>query len=240
VWARPGAPALPDTLSVTTHGWEVKGETRAPVVPRDASRLEVGHDYVITFARFSDGAWAPLGSGGALPYDHGRIGQGEFAGETVTVGAYRSALERRLVPGGEEPLAHRTAGKPAAGLASLLRSTPPNATAAQHFDLDAVARYRKVAGASNPPADSFCSAASPLAVSAASRYTPDELADVLVDLAGLTKEGAPSLRAYAASLRKSDGTSVDDTARKASITRIEQVCGTDVGDLLPADTGGDE
>ncbi|MFI8190692.1 hypothetical protein ACIF8T_18080 [Streptomyces sp. NPDC085946] len=235
VWTRSGAPTLPDAVSITADGWEAKQDTRLPVVPRTAPRLEVGHDYVITFARYPDSVWAPLGSGGILPYDQGRIGQGEFEGKTVTVDAYRSALERRLVPGVEEPLAFRTAGKTAVDLRSLLQSTPPEAKAAQHFDLDAIARYEKVTGADEPPADTFCSVASPLAVPEASRYTPDELADVLTDLAGMTDEGAPSLRAYAASLRADDGTAADDTARKASITKIEQACGIEVGELLPND-----
>ncbi|MGC3000160.1 hypothetical protein ACPF8X_17785 [Streptomyces sp. G35A] len=240
VWSRPGAPALPGVLSVTAHGWEVKGDTRRPMAPRHASRLEVGHDYLVTFARFSGGEWAPLGSGGALPYDAGRIGQGEFEGEDVDVDAYRAALERRLVPGSEEPLAYRTAGKPAAELRNLLRNTPPDATAARYFDLDPLARHEKAAGAEEPPAETFCSVASPLAVSEAGRHTPGELADVLTDLAGMTKRGASPLRAYAASLRAGDGAAVDDTARKASIAGIERECGTDVGDLLPTDTNSGE
>jgi hypothetical protein len=239
VWARPGAPALPDTLSVTADGWEVKGGTRVPVGAQDASRLEVGHDYVISFARFSDGAWAPLGSGGVLPYDNGRVGEGEFEGETVTVDAYRSAWERQLVAGGEEPLAFRAAGKPAAGVGAVLRSTAPDATAARYFGLDAAARYEKVTGAAEP-ADTFCSVAAPLAVSEESRYTPDELASVLTDLAELAPEGGQDLHAYAASLEKLPEPSErrqlpkgGDTARKASITAIERECGIDVGDLLP-------
>ncbi|MDR6975503.1 hypothetical protein J2X68_002187 [Streptomyces sp. 3330] len=206
----------------------------------DASRLEVGHDYVIMFARFSDGAWSPLGSGGALPYDHGRVGEGEFQGETVTADAYRSTWKERLVPGDEEPMAFRTAGKPAAGVQEILRSATPDATAARYFALDPAARYQKVAGAGEP-ADSFCSVAAPLAVSEDSRLTPDELAAVLTDLADLAGpagKGASALRGYAASLEAgAEGSaSVDDTAREASAARIEQECGTDVGELLPTDT----
>ncbi|MFD9434970.1 hypothetical protein [Streptomyces sp. NPDC060002] len=236
VWARSGAPALPSKVSVTADGWQLKDGTKKEMGSPDSSRLEVGHDYVITFARFSDGAWSPLGSGGVLPYDHSRVGEGEFEGETVTVGAYRSAWEERLVPGDEEPMAFRTVGKPATGVRGILRSATPDATAARYFGLDPAARYQKVAGASEP-ADTFCSVAAPLAVSEHSRYTPDELASVLTDLAGLAGRDASALRAYATSLEADAGASapVGDTARKASVTRIEQECGTDVGDLLPTD-----
>ncbi|MEV5351621.1 hypothetical protein ACIPM2_17140 [Streptomyces sp. NPDC086081] len=240
VWARSGVPALPDALSVVADGWELDGDQRTPLAPQDASRLEVGHDYVIAFARFPDDKWAPVGSGGILPYDNGRIGQGEFRGKTVTVAAYRAAQERRLIAGEEKPVAFRTAGSPATALGGLLKKTPPDTTAARYFDLDAIARYQKVAGETEPPADTFCSVASPLAVSEANRYTSDELASVLTDLAGMTDEGASSLRAYAASLQSGDGTSADSASRKASITRIEQECGIDVGDLLPNDTDAKE
>nr|WP_216377834.1 hypothetical protein [Streptomyces asoensis] len=100
--------------------------------------------------------------------------------------------------------------------------------------------HQKVAGVGEP-ADTFCSVAAPLAVSEDSRHTPDELASVLTDLAGLAGKDASVLRAYATSLEAGAGTSasVDDTARKASVTRIEQECGTDVGDLLATDTEGD-
>ncbi|MFF3203123.1 hypothetical protein [Streptomyces sp. NPDC002962] len=245
VWARSGASALPSTVSFTADGWQVKDGTKKELASPDTSRLEVGHDYVITFARFSDGAWSPLGSGGVLPYDHGRIGEGEFQGETVTADAYRSTWEERLVPGDEEPMAFRTAGKPATGVQGILRSATPDATAARYFALDPAARYQKVAGAGEP-ADTFCSVAAPLAVSEDSRLTPDELAAVLTDLAGLAgpggKDDASALRTYATSLEAGagagDSASVDDTARKASAAGIERKCGTDVGELLPTDTEG--
>ncbi|MFD7936209.1 hypothetical protein ACFV4T_17045 [Streptomyces sp. NPDC059755] len=243
VWARSDAPALPPTVSVTADGWQLKDGTKKELGSPDSSRLEVGHDYVITFARFSDGTWSPLGSGGVLPYDHGRIGEGEFQGETGTADAYRSTWEERLIPGDEQPMAFRTAGKPATGVQGILRSTTPDATAARYFGLDPAARYQKVAGASEP-ADTFCSVAAPLAVSEDSRHTPDELASVLTDLADLAGpagKDTSALRRYARSLEAGSGTSasVDDTARKASVARIEQECGTEVGELLPTDTETD-
>ncbi|MFI5795439.1 hypothetical protein [Streptomyces sp. NPDC051677] len=125
LWARSGAPALPVTVSVTADGWQLKDGAKREVGSRASSRLEVGHDYVVAFGHFSDGAWAPLGSGAVLPCDGGRIGDGEFQGETVTVDAYRSALEQRLVPGDEEPVAYRAVGKPAAGVQGILRGAKP-------------------------------------------------------------------------------------------------------------------
>jgi hypothetical protein len=196
---------------------------------------------VISFARYSDGVWSPLGSGGALPYDNGRIGRGEYEGETVTVDAYRSALERRLVSGEERPVGYRTVGKPVADVGKLLRGTRPDPRAAAHFDLDAPARYQKVTGTTTEPADTFCSVSAPLAVSEDSRYTPDELASVLTDLAGLTGPAAAdvkALRTYAASLgADADKGSADDSARETSIRAIEKECGIDVGELRPTTSG---
>jgi hypothetical protein len=125
LWTRPGAPALPATVSITADGWQLKDGGKREVGSRDSSRLEVGHDYVVAFGHFSDGGWAPLGSGGVLPCDGGRIGEGEFQGETVTADAYRSALRQRLIPGDEEPVAYRAAGKPAAGVQGILRGAKP-------------------------------------------------------------------------------------------------------------------
>ncbi|MEH0576315.1 MULTISPECIES: hypothetical protein [Streptomyces] len=125
LWTRAGAPALPAAVSVTADGWQLKDGAKREVGSRDSSRLEVGHDYVVAFGHFSDGVWAPLGSGAVLPCDGGRIGEGEFQGETVTADAYRSALRQRLIPGDEEPVAYRAAGKPAAGVQGILRGAKP-------------------------------------------------------------------------------------------------------------------
>ncbi|MEU5280587.1 hypothetical protein AB0G87_29730 [Streptomyces asoensis] len=237
VWARSGAPALPSSVSFTADGWQVKDGARKELGSPDSSRLEVGHEYVVTLARFSGGVWSPLGSGGVLPYDHGRVGEGEFEGRTVTSEAYRSAWEARAVPGEEPPVASRTAGKPSSAVREVLRGARPDATAARYPGLDPVTRYRKAAGGASEPAETFCSVAAPLAVSEDGRYTPEELAAVLTGLAALAGRDAAPLRAYAASLTAGDGTAaaVDDTAREASVARIERECGTDVGELLPTD-----
>jgi hypothetical protein len=226
VWGRPAAPTLPGALSVTVDGWQLKDGARVRVASQDASRLEVGHTYVITFARYADGVWAPLGSGAALPYDQGRVGEGEFEGGDITVDTYRSALERQRVSGEEDPVAQRTAGKTAAEVEQVLRSAKPDPKATR----PAQAREH---------AESFCSVASPLAVSEDSRYTPDELASVLTDLAAMASKpaDASALRTYAHSLDAETGVGAPDvTARQASVVAIEHACALEVGALQPTDS----
>lgn len=238
VWARSGAAALPDTLSIPVNGWQLKDGVRLRVGSHDSSRLEVGHDYVIVFAHFSDGDWSPLGAGGILPYDEGQVGQGEYQGAPLSVAAYQAEVEQQVVPGAEEPVSYRTAGKSATSVKSLLQSTTPDPKAAQHFDLDATDRYREVAGVVPEPPDTFCSVAAPLAVSEASKHTVDELGDVIEDLSTLGSYAA--LHVYEAQLRLSDEPGGPDLtkseARLQSITKIEADCGIEVGDLLPTDT----
>ncbi|MEU5634834.1 hypothetical protein ACH47C_33710 [Streptomyces rishiriensis] len=225
LWARPAAAALPGVVSVTVDGWQLHDGVRERVASQDAARLEVGHTYVISFARYEDGVWAQLGSGAALPYDHGRVGSGEFAGHDVTVDAYRSALERQRVPGEEAPVALRTAGKTADDVQKVLRSAEPDPRATRP-------------ARTTEPTDTFCSVASPLATSESGRHTPDELASVLTDLAAMASKPADAsvLRSYATSLGAGTGAGKpDDTARAASVVAIERACGIDVGFLRPTD-----
>ncbi|MBG0853090.1 hypothetical protein I2W78_14835 [Streptomyces spinoverrucosus] len=247
VWSRSGAAALPTTLTIVADGWEFKGDTKSRVGSHDASRLEVGHDYLVSLAGFSDGEWSTLGTGGILPYDDSQVGQGEFEGETVTATAYRSTLQARLVTGNEQPLAYRSVGKSAADVKTFLTSATPNATAAQNYNLDAVARARlvaKAAQAAAAAADTFCRVAAPLATDEGSKYTSDELSDIVGDLAGMadTPLNAAILRAYSAQLRSSTDTTTwnESKVRLTSIARIESECGIEVGSLLPNDTADAE
>ncbi|MFD9434969.1 hypothetical protein [Streptomyces sp. NPDC060002] len=245
VWSRSGSTALPDTLSIVADGWEFKDDGRLRVSSQDASRMEVGHDYLVSFAHFSDGEWSTLGTGAILPYDNSEVGQGEYQGSTVTASAYRSTMASRLVTGVAEPLTYQAAGKTAAGVKTLLTSATPDATAAQNYALDAVARARlvaKAAAAAAAAADTFCRVAAPLATDADSRYTPGELADVMGDLAGMSEASDSTiLRAYAAQLRAGDDSGwTTGTIRKSAATRIARACTIDVGDLLPNDTGDTE
>ncbi|MFJ3445120.1 hypothetical protein ACIPM2_28525 [Streptomyces sp. NPDC086081] len=242
VWSRSGAPALPDQLSVIADGWSFDGDSKIRVGSHEASRLEVGHDYVVALARYSDGEWSPLGTGGILPYDDSQVGQGEFQGRTVTATAYRSTMQERLIAGDEEPLAYRAVGKKAADLKAFLTSATPDATAAKNFHLNAVARARLVAGAAAAAAaasDTFCRMAAPLATEAGSTYTPGELSDILADLSGMTDKQADAavLRAYAAQLNTGGDSSTWTklAVRMSAAARIERECSIEVGDLLPND-----
>jgi hypothetical protein len=243
VWSRSGAAALPNTLSITADGWSIKGDTKIRVGSHEASRLEVGHDYLVSLAHFDDGEWSTLGTGGILPYDSGEVGQGEFEGETVSAAAYRTTLQAKLVSGAEEPLAYRAAAKAATSVKTYLTSASPDPGAAQNYHLDAVARARwvaKAAAALAAAADTFCRVAAPLATEADSRHTAGELADVLADLSGMAENSADAavLSAYAAQLRASTDTSAwqQSTTRLSAATRIERACTIEVGDLLPTDT----
>ncbi|MDX2675671.1 hypothetical protein [Streptomyces soliscabiei] len=247
VWSRSGATPLPDSLSIIADGWEFKkGDSKLRVSSQDASRMEVGHDYLVSFAHFSDGEWSTLGTGAILPYDGNEVGQGEYEGTTVTASAYRSTMAARLVSGVAEPLTYQAAGKTAAGVKTLLTSATPDATAAQNYALDAVARARlvaKAAAAAAASSDTFCRVAAPLATDAGSKYSPGELSDIVGDLAGMTETPADAtiLRAYAAQLRSGDtSTWTASTIRRTAATRIGRACTIDVGDLLPNDTGDTE
>ncbi|MEU5765999.1 hypothetical protein ABZ782_08785 [Streptomyces asoensis] len=243
VWSRSGATALPDSLSIVADGWEFKDDGKLRVSSQDASRMEVGHDYLVSFAHYSDGEWSTIGTGAILPYDNDEVGQGEYQGSTVTASAYRSSMASRLVTGVPEPLTYLAAGKDAAGVKSMLTAAVPDATAAQNYSLDAVARARlvaKAAAAAAAAADTFCRVAAPLATDADSAYTASELSDLLGDLAGMSDAATDStiLRAYAAQLRSGDtATWTSSAVRKTAATRIGRACTIDVGDLLPTDTG---
>ncbi|MCX4764433.1 hypothetical protein OG562_26430 [Streptomyces sp. NBC_01275] len=246
VWARSGATALPDTLSIVVDGWEFKDDGRLRVSSQDASRMEVGHDYLVSFAHFSDGEWSTLGTGAILPYDGNEVGRGEYQGATVTSAAYRTTMAAQLVTGVAEPMTYQAAGKTAAAVKTLLAAAAPDATAAANYNLDAVSRARlvaKAAVAAALAADTFCRVAAPLATDAGSKYAPGELSGILSDLGGMTDTPADGvvLRAYAAQLSAGDAdTWVGSAIRRAAATRIERACTIDVGDLLPNDTEGAE
>ncbi|WP_327696634.1 hypothetical protein [Streptomyces sp. NBC_00459] len=248
VWSRAGVTALPSTLTIVADGWSFKGDTKTRVGSHEASRLEVGHNYLVSLAHFSDGEWSTLGTGGILPYDNSEIGQGEYEGSTVSATAYRAVLKAKLVSGSEEPLAYRAAASKASSVKTFLTNATPDPTAAANYNLDAVARAKlvyKAALAAARAKDTFCSVAAPLATAAGSKYTPGELSDILVDLAGMSDTSAEkwNLTLYAAQLRSDTGSATTWTGsgqRGRSATQIEQACTIDVGNLLPNDTGDTE
>ncbi|MEZ7159144.1 hypothetical protein ACBR38_29435 [Streptomyces sp. MAD19A] len=84
LWSRPDAPQAPESLSLDVAGWVFKDGRRQEFAVHDTPRLEPGHTYILALARLDDGTWSILGSGAALPYDNGIIGNGESEGTTST------------------------------------------------------------------------------------------------------------------------------------------------------------
>lgn len=242
VWSRSGATALPASLTIVADGWSFKGDSKTRVGSAEASRLEVGHDYLVSLAHYADGEWATIGTGGILPYDNSEVGQGEYEGSTVTSAAYRAAMQAKLVTGAEEPLAYRASTKAAASVKSFLTSATPDATAAQNYSLDAAARAKlvsKAAAAAAAATDTLCRVAAPLATDAAGTYTPSEMADVLTDLSGLWDSPAKAvLVAYAGQLNAS-ADPAKWTLRASAAGRLERECSLELT-LLPNDTDDTE
>lgn len=80
---------VPAELAVEAPGWVQRGgKLDARLTYERGSRLEVGHTYVLALLKDRCGnPWDLLGSGAALPYDKGSIGNGEARGVTVTANA---------------------------------------------------------------------------------------------------------------------------------------------------------
>jgi hypothetical protein len=250
VWSRPGAPTPPSTLSPVVDGWSFQGDTRTPIALEQSSRLEPGHTYVLSLAQLSDGTWSALGSQSALPYDGDTIGAGEYQGQTVTTAQFGTAVKSHdkssaqgggyVVQGTEvimESVAELTVGKPVDYVETLLTTTDPNPVAEANFDLDPIARFEAVAGV-DEPAETFCSIAAPLAVSAASQFTSAELGGVLEQL-GARESGtdATDLGVLAAYYTGDDSLSSQaGTVRPRIVANVESQCGIEVGDLLPTST----
>ncbi|MFD4790808.1 hypothetical protein ACFWN1_27940 [Streptomyces sp. NPDC058459] len=238
VWSRSGATALPAALTIVADGWSFKGDAKTRVGSAEASRLEVGHDYLVALAHYADGEWATIGTGAILPYDGGEVGQGEYEGSTVTAAAYRAKMQAKLVSGAEEPLAYRAGTSAASSVKTFLTGATPDATAAANYNLDAAARAKwvaKAAAAAAAAADTFCGVAAPLATDAGSTYTRGELADLVTDLAGLTDNFGDKARltSFAVQLNASADPATWGW-RGTSVLSIERACSIDV-DLLPND-----
>ncbi|MFS3127321.1 hypothetical protein ACLM5J_02845 [Nocardioides sp. Bht2] len=96
-WERPGANP-PAEFEMEAFGWmTLENDEEVPMVAPDASRLEVGHRYLLAVhdieraTRAGDVVrWTVLGSGGALPAD-AQIGVGELEARKVAAPEQRSA-----------------------------------------------------------------------------------------------------------------------------------------------------
>ena len=91
VWRAAGAPALPQTIHMTTLGWVLIDGKRGELVEQDAPRVAVGEHYVAPLARIEDDPqqpeWWPLGVGAQVPLVDGRASDS---------GSWRSALKPHL------------------------------------------------------------------------------------------------------------------------------------------------
>lgn len=138
LWSRSGSPAVPQSLTLDAAGWVLRDGQRQEFAVHGTPRLETGHTYILALARLGDGTWSILGSGAALPYDGGVIGNGEFEGSIVEAPS----------KGPGDSVGEQLAGESAQALIALLRKTVPDPAAAPYADLPPEERPAK-AGASN-------------------------------------------------------------------------------------------
>ncbi|WP_051732735.1 hypothetical protein [Kitasatospora phosalacinea] len=250
LWDRSGAPALPAGLTLTVDGWAFTGSTRTPL-STEGSRLEVGHTYLLTLARFASGEWAPIGGGARLPYDNSTVGNGEYEGTAVTPDSLMKIAasgpnSTNADPGSGADASADTApatvldkvvGQGGTSVAALLTGTAPDPVAQQNFALDPVARRAAVVG-TTAPQDTYCSLAAPLDRSAGSVLTRAELGSLLQELAG---KATGSAAGYATTLAAYDNgdttvTAVQAAAAQAALTAdLNSTCGLTVSlDPSPA------
>ncbi len=129
LWVARGATA-PKALQLRTLGWVVKAGKRVPTVSRGGARLDVGHNYVLTAARFADGNWSELGPSAVIPADGDKVGSGAWLGK---------------LPG--EPVApdvQKMIDRSVADTQSTIVNAHSDPIADKYRALDPAARYQKV------------------------------------------------------------------------------------------------
>lgn len=131
------AKAAPDTLDVTTIGWEfTDGDTdnRREMALDDQPRVEPGHTYIVAMrwkpawcepgdSDYIPANWSGLGSDSIIPYDDGVIGNGELEGTVRTAEQTRDAA-----PAANDPnfsLEDELTGKSANELKARLSDATP-------------------------------------------------------------------------------------------------------------------
>lgn len=227
-------------------GWAFAGSVRTPI-STEGSRLEVGHTYLLTLARFADGDWAPIGGGARLPYDNNTVGNGEYEGTLVTPDSLKqiaaSGTNSTDADSGADASADtapatvfdNVAGQSGPSVVTLLTRTSPDPLAQQNFALDPVARRAAVVG-TTAPQDTYCSLAAPLDQSAGSVLTTAELGSLLQEVAAKATGSAAS---YATTLAAYDNGDTTITAAQATAaknyltTDLRTACGLTVS-LDPA------
>lgn len=146
VVGRAGCPSLtgprgvaPDhEITVSPNAWVVSaGEKDRLLVFAEASRMEIGHDYLVPLVRDDafDPAWQALSITSVLPFDGAVVGQGEVlldeAGAKAPLEELSHATQSLWGTGREEVI-------------RLLDSTPPDAIAEELSSLPPTARFREV------------------------------------------------------------------------------------------------
>lgn len=92
VWSRPGAPRLPEEITLRAKGWYTTlWGGREEAAREGAPRLEPGHTYLVGLARLGKGVEL-IGDDAALPYDAETFGRGELEGRVTSPDAYRRAV----------------------------------------------------------------------------------------------------------------------------------------------------
>ena len=143
LWSAPDAPqAAPTSWDRTSMGWHfresVSSRTRMGI--RNASRVEVGHTYVLAIqwahnpCQPGEGEWLGLGTGSTIPYDDGVLGVGEFEGEVF--GLADTPLRDEVAQSG---LRHALAGSPARVLTTELRAAVAIPAQAQYQEASDIA-----------------------------------------------------------------------------------------------------
>ncbi|WP_245170643.1 hypothetical protein [Streptomyces bottropensis] len=79
LWSKPGAEAAPQTYPVELPGWWWEGGSEREFAWQGEPRYEEGHKYIALLVKGDDGKWGATSH--AMPYDNGKVGTGETAGE---------------------------------------------------------------------------------------------------------------------------------------------------------------
>jgi hypothetical protein len=153
LWSRPGAPRPPRSVeNVWVRGWarpedDLFNRERRAVLEKSC-RIELGHTYIVALVHIPGEGWIFTEQDGALPFDGGIIGNGEWEGSVRRVA--RSNTDTVRVPARPDdetipvPMHVLLHGKPASGLVRLLRETEPDPLAVKYAALPLRERQEKI------------------------------------------------------------------------------------------------
>lgn len=133
VWSAPGAPKLPEPLSMRAPGWVLREGVKVPVSINGAPRTEVGERFVAPLFRreSADGSeWGPLTAGSQLRLDGGQV-------------AAATPLER-------SPVRAKLAGMSTAQVREMVASAAADPRAERRRSLRPLARVKAVQAEDGP------------------------------------------------------------------------------------------